>query len=46
MNSHDFYYEEKDYTYYDTYLGGEKFTPKETIATIAKYIKILTIFLV
>lgn len=30
-NSHDFYYEEKEYMYYDTYLGGEKFAGEEAV---------------
>lgn len=31
MLSHDLQYEEKDYYYYDTYLGGEFFTGEEAI---------------
>lgn len=29
--SHDFYYAEDVYTYYDTYLGGEKFAGEEAV---------------
>lgn len=29
--SHDFCYEEKEYSYYDTYLGGEKFAGEEAV---------------
>ena len=29
--SHDFCYEEKEYSYYDTYLGGEKFAGEEEV---------------
>lgn len=29
--SHDFYYKEEPYTYYDTYLGGEKFAGEEAV---------------
>lgn len=29
--SHDFSYEEKEYMYYDTYLGGEKFAGEEAV---------------
>lgn len=29
--SHDFYYEEETYTYYDTYLGGDKFAGEEAV---------------
>lgn len=29
--SHDFSYQEKDFLYYDTYLGGEKFSGEEAV---------------
>lgn len=29
--SHDFAYQEKDFLYYDTYLGGEKFSGEEAV---------------
>lgn len=29
--SHDFYYEEETYSYYDTYLGGERFAGEEAV---------------
>lgn len=30
-DSHDFSYEENEYTYYDTYLGGERFAGEEAV---------------
>lgn len=31
LASHDFRYQEKDYLYYDSYLGGERFSGEEAV---------------